>query len=103
MLIFSRKLGQAVHIGDGIVIRIVEVRRSRIRIGIEAPPEVRIQRSEHICRTISYDGEEPLLFDRGQFAMVGLSLYDNPRVIDADPIVGGGILRSNLVHHITAG
>ena len=48
------------------------------------------------------DGEEPLLFDRGQFAMVGLSLYDNPRVIDADPIVGGGILRSSLVHHLTA-
>ena len=46
--------------------------------------------------------EEPLLFDRGRFAMVGLSLYDNPRVIEADPIVGGGILRSNLVHHLTA-
>ena len=27
--------------------------------------------------------EEPLLFDRGQFAMVGLSLFDNPRVIES--------------------
>jgi len=61
MLIFSRKLGQAVHIGDGIVIRIVEVRRSRIRIGIEAPPEVRIKRDEHSSRTISYERDEPLL------------------------------------------
>jgi len=48
MLIFSRKLGQAVHVGDGIVIRIVEVRRSRIRIGIEAPEAVRIQREENV-------------------------------------------------------
>ena len=37
--------------------------------------------------------EEPLLFDRGQFAMVGLSLFDNPRVIESDPVIGGGIIR----------
>lgn len=44
--------------------------------------------------------EEPLLFDRGRFAMVGLSLFDNPRVIEAGPILGGGIARSQLVHHL---
>ena len=46
--------------------------------------------------------EEPLLFDRGQFAMVGLSLFDNPTVIDAGPITGGGIVRHNLVHHLAS-
>ena len=55
-----------------------------------------------VVRAEVCDGEEPLLFDRGRFAMVGLSLFDNPRVIEADPIVGGGILRSNLVHHLTS-
>ena len=44
--------------------------------------------------------EEPLLFDRGRFAMVGLSLFDNPRVIESDPVTGGGIIRSHLVHHL---
>ena len=44
--------------------------------------------------------EEPLLFDRGRFAMVGLSLFDNPRVIESDPVIGGGIIRSHLVHHL---
>lgn len=44
--------------------------------------------------------EEPLLFDRGRFAMVGLSLFDNPRVIESDPVIGGGIIRSQLVHHL---
>jgi flavin reductase len=43
--------------------------------------------------------EEPLLFDRGRFAMVGLSLFDNPRVIEHGPVTGG-IQRSNLVHHL---
>jgi carbon storage regulator len=61
MLIFSRKLGQAVHVGDGIVIRIVEVRRSRIRIGIEAPQTVRIQRDENISRPPEGDDEAALL------------------------------------------
>ena len=46
--------------------------------------------------------EEPLLFDRGRFAMVGLSLFDNPRVIESDPVIGGGIIRSHLVHHLAA-
>jgi flavin reductase (DIM6/NTAB) family NADH-FMN oxidoreductase RutF len=44
--------------------------------------------------------EEPLLFDRGRFAMVGLSLFDHPRVIESDPVIGGGIIRSHLVHHL---
>lgn len=46
--------------------------------------------------------EEPLLFDRGRFAMVGLSLYDTPRVLETDPIVGGGIIRNHFVHQLTA-
>ena len=44
--------------------------------------------------------EEPLLFDRGQFAMVGLSLFDNPRVIESEPVNGGGIVRTQFVHHL---
>ena len=46
--------------------------------------------------------EEPLLFDRGRFAMVGLSLFDNPRILETDPIVGGGIIRNHVVHQLVA-
>lgn len=46
MLVLSRKLGESVQVGNGIVIRILEVRRSRVRIGIEAPSSVRIRREE---------------------------------------------------------
>ena len=46
MLILSRKLGESIQVGDEIVIRLVEVRRNRVRIGIDAPPSVRIQREE---------------------------------------------------------
>jgi flavin reductase (DIM6/NTAB) family NADH-FMN oxidoreductase RutF len=50
---------------------------------------------------VSGDGE-PLVFDRGRFAMVGLSLFDTPRVLEANPIVGSGIVRNQFVHHLTA-
>lgn len=60
-----------------------------------------LQLGEVVGADVPGDGE-PLLFDRGRFAMVGLSLFDNPHVLEADPIVGGGIFRSHLVHQLAA-
>ncbi len=48
MLILARKRGESIQIGDGIVITVVEVRHSRVRLGIAAPRTVRIQRDEHL-------------------------------------------------------
>ncbi|MEZ2389711.1 flavin reductase family protein [bacterium RCC_150] len=60
-----------------------------------------LQLGEVVQADVSGD-EEPLLFDRGRFAMIGLSLFDNPRVIEAGPILGNGIIRSQFVHHLAA-
>ena len=49
MLILSRKIGESVVIGDDIVIRVVELRRSRVRIGIDAPSAIRIRRDDQTC------------------------------------------------------
>ena len=46
MLVLSRKTNEQLQIGDGITITILRVRGQSIRIGIEAPPEVQIRRSE---------------------------------------------------------
>jgi carbon storage regulator len=46
MLVLSRKVGEGVVIEGGIEVRILEVRAGRIRLGIEAPPEVRVLRTE---------------------------------------------------------
>src|SRR5437763_756205 len=46
MLVLSRKVNEQLVIGDGITITILGVRGASIRIGIEAPPEVQIRRSE---------------------------------------------------------
>lgn len=46
MLVLSRKLGQSIEIGEGIVVKIVDVQRGKVRVGIEAPREVPVRRSE---------------------------------------------------------
>jgi carbon storage regulator len=46
MLILSRKLGQSFHVGEGVRITVVKIDNQSIRIGIEAPDDVSIQRSE---------------------------------------------------------
>ncbi len=46
MLILSRREAECVCLGDDIVLTIVAVGRDKVRIGVNAPPGVRILRSE---------------------------------------------------------
>jgi|GEM_PF-571968 len=46
MLILTRKPGESLYIGDNIKITIVELKGHQIRVGIEAPTELRIYREE---------------------------------------------------------
>jgi len=46
MLVLTRKVDEGIHIGDDIFIRIVEVGRGAVRLGIEAPNHVSIFRQE---------------------------------------------------------
>jgi len=46
MLVLTRKPGEKVVIGDCIVVSVVEVKGIRVRVGIEAPDDVRILRAE---------------------------------------------------------
>ena len=46
MLVLTRNTNESIHIGDNIVITIVEVRGDRVRIGIEAPKNVPVHRRE---------------------------------------------------------
>ena len=46
MLVLSRKKNESIVIDDNIVITIVEVRGDKVRLGIQAPKDVPIHRSE---------------------------------------------------------
>lgn len=46
MLILTRKTGQGFRIGDDIEITITEISGDKVRVGIDAPKEVKILRTE---------------------------------------------------------
>ncbi|HOA70278.1 MAG: carbon storage regulator [Bacillota bacterium] len=50
MLVLSRRVGEAILIGDDIVVRVIEVRgrgpRAAVKLGIEAPLGTKVLREE---------------------------------------------------------
>ncbi len=46
MLILTRKVGETICINDDIEVKIVEVCGDKVKIGINAPKDVRVLRSE---------------------------------------------------------
>jgi carbon storage regulator len=46
MLVLSRKSGQSIVIGDSVTVTVLETTKKTIRLGIQAPPHVRIFRQE---------------------------------------------------------
>ena len=46
MLVLSRKPGQKVHVGNDVILTVLEVKGNRVRIGINAPAEVAVVRAE---------------------------------------------------------
>lgn len=46
MLVLSRKKNERIRIADDIVLTVVEVRGDKVRLGIEAPPEIPVHRDE---------------------------------------------------------
>lgn len=46
MLVLSRKASERIRLGDSIVVTIVRVTGDKVRLGIEAPPDVLVLRDE---------------------------------------------------------
>ncbi len=46
MLVLTRKVGERVIIGDGIIVEVLEVQGKRLRLGIVAPESATILRHE---------------------------------------------------------
>jgi carbon storage regulator len=46
VLIFTRKVGETVVIGDHIKVKVIQIRGKQVRLGIEAPSDLLILREE---------------------------------------------------------
>jgi carbon storage regulator len=72
MLVLSRKVGEAIVIDGGIVIRVAEIHGGRVRLAIDAPHSVRIDREEI----------------RDRVAAAGFQSVADPRLIPDRPALG---------------
>ncbi len=50
MLVLTRRLGEAITIGDNIRIVVVDISGNQVKIGIDAPKDVEIYREELYTR-----------------------------------------------------
>lgn len=46
MLILSRKIGETLMIGENVTVTVMEIKGGQIKLGINAPKNVRIDREE---------------------------------------------------------
>lgn len=46
MLVLTRKAAESIRIGDDVVIKVIKTSRGTVKIGIEAPADVRVVRGE---------------------------------------------------------
>lgn len=79
MLVLSRREGQAIVVGDNVVIRVVEMRGDHVRLGIDAPRSVIVHREE-VAEEIKAENRAA-----GLAAKVDLGLLPRPTRPPADP------------------
>jgi len=46
MLVLTRKLGESIRIGDTIIVKVVDLDNRHVKLGIEAPKSISVNREE---------------------------------------------------------
>jgi len=44
MLVLARKSNELIHIGDSITVKVISIRNGQVKLGIEAPRDLRVTR-----------------------------------------------------------
>ncbi len=70
MLVLSRQRDETIMIGDAIELTVVDIRGDKVRIGIEAPPNIPVHRKE-VYEAIRRENEQAVRFDED--ALCGLT------------------------------
>jgi carbon storage regulator len=59
MLILTRRPGESIQVGEDIEISVLEIRGNQVRLGITAPADVLVLRSELLNKAPDADSELP--------------------------------------------
>ena len=52
MLILTRKVGEAIAINEHITVRLLEIKGSQVKLGVEAPAHITVHREEVFTRIL---------------------------------------------------
>ena len=47
MLVISQKVGDIIKLGSGITVKVIDIKGGKVRLGIEAPKSVNIERVQN--------------------------------------------------------
>jgi len=90
MLLISRQREEAIVIGENIVVTIVDIRGDKVRLGIQAPTEIPVYRTE-VHQAIQRENQRASsrqygqfleCLGRGKFEDASRLYYENSRVRD---------------------
>jgi carbon storage regulator len=82
MLVLSRKINQSIMVGDNVRIVVVAVDRDQVKLGIEAPRDIPVHRSEiyeEIQRTNQSAAASPVPAERSKPERRPYSLVNRPK------------------------
>jgi carbon storage regulator len=64
MLVLTRKLGESIRIGDNIIVKVVDLDSRHVKLGIEAPKIISVNREEIFERIQEENKAASLLKDQ---------------------------------------
>jgi carbon storage regulator len=67
VLVLTRRVGERIRIGDDVTVQVLEIRGGQVRLGLAAPPDVRIFREE-IFRLIESQNASARLPDQASLS-----------------------------------
>ena len=79
MLALSRKIGEKIMIGDQITLKVLEIKGDNVRLGIDAPKDIKIYRGE-IYDAIANENKTAQIAQDLTTGLAGLEqlMKDNP-------------------------
>ena len=88
MLIFTRRPGEQIIIGDDIRIAILKVDGNQVRVGIDAPKEVSVHRKEIYDKILAQKEEHASDAEAKVLEKAFLAIYPNVKFVDCTLVKG---------------